>query len=119
MANYNTKYKYCAYWGTWDRILDYKDGTFVEVNLTAINPTSSINWERNETIIIRRHATRPSDRDIFTNFLGSDVVKLMEHWMPTDIVDRLITEDFLPRIDWVKYEKVRNGGAPFDLIKIG
>ena len=33
------------------------------------------------------------------------------------LAHRLLTEDFLPQIDWGKYAKVRNGGANLDAIR--
>jgi len=112
------KYVYSNYWRTWSRVLEYKDGQFVEVNLTAINPNDSYEWERNSKIIIRKHRTKQND-GIFRDFLPAKVVAELEFHMGEEVVNRLMYEDFLPEIDWDRYNTYCNGGAEFELIRKG
>lgn len=112
------KYVYSNYWKTWSRVLEYKDGQFVEVNLTVVNPKDASEWKRNSSIIIRRHRTSQGEKS-FTDVLPIEVIDELESHMSEDIVQRLLYEDFLPQIDWDRYNVYNNGGAEFELIRKG
>lgn len=110
------KYVYSSYWRTWSRVLECKDGCFVEVNLTAINPKDASEWERNSSIIIRRHRTSQCGNS-FSDIIPMYALAELESHMSEDVVQRLLYEDFLPQIDWDRYNAYNNGGAEFELIR--
>lgn len=121
---------YSSYWGTWSRVMYYEcRGTqdlklnydipscvAVEVNLTAVNPTVGLDWERVKAITIRAHGTPYGPKDEVTSYLPDYVLERMREWLDEALIERLLHEDFLPHIDWVKHRQHCNGGAPFDLI---
>ena len=118
----NNMFVYSSYWGCWSRILQeatpHNDGNFIEVNLTAINPTYEHSWkEQIEPIRIRRHGTSRDRNDKFVGTLPQEAYDMMCRHLPQELIERLMHEDFLPNIDWEKYRKHSNGGAPFELIK--
>jgi hypothetical protein len=107
---------FSAYWRTWSRVLRFSqhgecNQTQVEVDLTATNPTTALHWPRVQAINIREHHTARNARDLYTADLPLQVVELMRTWMPEEVVQRLLHEDFLPQIDWDKYQKHNNGGC--------
>lgn len=119
------KFVYSGYWGTWSRTLATpKEGGnfyFIEVNLTPIN---HIDWEnRVIPIIIRKHCTIrrngkydcPQDKE--TNVLPDHVLEEMKKHLDEELINRLLNEDFLSQIDWEKYERHCNGGAPLHKIQ--
>ena len=114
------KFVYCSYWGTWSRLLKPlgKHYGAVEVNLTAINPTSEHGWvDKVSNLTIRVHRTPNSGNDRIVDTLPLDVYQLMSQWLSDETVERLINEDFISQIDFDKYRKHCNGGAAFELIK--
>lgn len=120
----NNIFIYSSYWGCWSRILQeatpHNDGNYIEVNLTAINPTYEHSWkEQIEMIRIRRHGTSRDKKDRFVGTLPQEVVDMMLRYLAPELVERLLHEDFLPHIDWNLYRKHCNGGAPFEKIRIG
>ena len=121
-----------GYWRAWSRVLqdgNLRDGhdrfiDFVEVDLTPVGGWGSKNcpvlpdrFELVKGINIRRHMTGRSRGDIEVDTLPPEVVAQMIEHLGTNLVVRLLTEDFLPQIDWGKYKKVNNGGASFESIK--
>lgn len=107
---------YSAYWGTWSRVLQFMQGgdnpvAQVEVNLTAVNPTTKLDWRRVPLIVIRKHVTARSDRDLYVADLPDNALALMKEWLDEDTIQRLLHEDFLPQIDWDKYNQHCNGGC--------
>jgi hypothetical protein len=111
---------YCSYWGTWGRVLRYMNRNVdqVEVNLTPINAGFG-DWKKEVgRIVIRKHGTSRDKKDVYQAYLPGEVVDFMKKFLQDDhLVSRLINEDFLSQIDWDKYRKHNNGGAPLDLIK--
>lgn len=114
------KFHYCAYWGTYSRILSNDHrlpefpnhlGSIVEVNLTPVNPYYQEGWDRNKDIIIRRHGTSPGKNDQFYAVLPPEIWKLLDTKYGKELRHRLVTEDFVSQIDWNKYHKACNGGA--------
>lgn len=114
---------YSSYWGVYSRMLsggNYLEGIgFVEVDLTAINPRSDLNWPRVARINIRAHATPRSPKDEISYALPSHVFEMMSARLPDPaLLAVLIHRDLLPLIDFEKYRKVSNGGAALaDILK--
>lgn len=108
---------YCAYWGTYSRVLQFMNtrGSMfnlqVEVDLTAVNITNAYGWEKIANINIRRHGTDRSARDIYMAELPSDALWHMKKWLSDEVIHRLLHEDFLPQIDWDLYNRNNNGGC--------
>ena len=113
-------YKFSGYWRTWSRVLavDHPEGPFVEVNLTPIN-----SWAWNEDvrpIRVRAHCTAisRSQGDIFVHELPPAVRTAMVLNLGEELTDRLLTENFLPQIDWVLYRQKRGTGPGLDDIRL-
>lgn len=107
---------YSSYWGTWSRRLsnNHPSGPFVEVNLTPIKHCYSSTWKDDVAPIrIRFHGTAPSRNDKLT---GELFVAMIDN-LGTELVVRLLTEDFLSQIDYQLYTKFNNGGANFEDIR--
>lgn len=106
-------FRYCAYWRTWSRVIEFAKYRIVEVNLTPMPNVFGSTWEKDVApIVIRKHLTLNRDDKVYAN-LPADIIRQMLENLGDEIVNRLLTEDFLPRIDWQKYERVCNGGAKF------
>lgn len=108
------KFIWSSYWHKWSRILvpmTNKVMWQVEVDLQPNDEKRTIN--------IRRHCTMKSAHDKIVSELPMEVVEGMQKRFGEEITQRLLHEDFLPNIDWDKYEKRCNGGAEFDTIKKG
>lgn len=118
----NNVFTYSSYWGNWSRILQegtpHNDGYCIEVSITAINPTWEHAWKELGDIRIRRHGTTRDSKDKFVGTLPEHSLEMMRHYLDAPLIERLLHEDFLPHIDWAKYQKLCNGGAPFDLIRL-
>lgn len=117
-----TKFVYSEYWRTWSRVLSPMDALEVgqvELDLTAINSTVTTFWPRIERINIRAHCTRPEAGDLVVDKLPVEVYQLMHKNLDAELIQRLLHEDFLSRIDWYKYRKATNGGAAFASILKG
>lgn len=101
------------YWGTWSRVLQFMQGgsilrAQIEVDLTPVNADG---WKDIEEIHIRSHITARDDRDVYTADLPDHVLEAMRLRLQAPVIERLLHEDFLPQIDWVKHRAVSNGGA--------
>ncbi len=112
---------YCSYWGTWSRVLSHSYrafgyGPYVEVDLTPIL-NSYQTWDHVKRINIRAHGTTMGKNDKITSELPSEVKQKMIENLGAELTERLLTEDFLPQIDWALYAKKCNGGAAFADIK--
>lgn len=89
-------------------------GPTVELNLT---PIRSRWFDHKEWLTdvagmhIRAHCTSSDQSDIITYELPSVVRAAMQAHLDPLQIDKLLTTDFLPLIDWEKYEQVNNGGA--------
>ena len=115
---------FCSYWGVWSRVLGWEGGRYVEVNLTPIPACYSSSWKTDVIpIVIRRHGTardwNGGRGDISTNQLPLHILEAMHTALGAELTDRLLTEDFLSQIDWSRYEKSNNAGAPLDMIRKG
>jgi hypothetical protein len=113
---------YSSYWGRWSRIL--QEGTpqngyeFIEVSVTAINPTHDYSWaDQIMSVNIRRHGTQRDRKDVFVGTLPEAAVAMLDKHIPKEVQHLLLHEDLLPQIDWELYRKHCNGGAPFHLIR--
>jgi len=113
------RHRFCGYWHTWSRVLRPLDGEHdqVEVNLTPINPFWEGSWEQSKEIHIRVHCTQPGSCGIDTDRLPFAIRRLLIEKLGIRTVRRLLTEDFLSQIDFARYERFSNGGAPLRLIK--
>lgn len=109
------KFHYCAYWGTWSRMLGRRpDHNFytVELDLTPVNGDSG-NWARVRDIWIRAHCTSPGKNDEDTNRLPIEIWKWLGTRLGNEVRHMLVTHDFLPLIDWERYDARCNGGCAF------
>ena len=104
---------YNHHWRSWNRVLEAKDGVFVEINLTHVNG----NWESVKNEVIRQHRTMRSFKDILQEFLPHTMRKILEDKVGVELANRLLTYDYLPEIDWAKYREIANGGASFNQIR--
>lgn len=113
-AQSEARFHYCSYWRTWSRVLstNHPQGPYVEVNLTPIPNCHESTWQDDVAPVrIRAHGTdrKPGDKD--THTLPPMIKRQMMRALGPDLVDRLLSEDFLSQIDWRKYRKFNNGGA--------
>ncbi|MCP3685189.1 MAG: hypothetical protein GY861_21200 [bacterium] len=105
---------YYKYWGTWHRVLKtYRNREIAVVDLTAINPTHQWEWERYiRPIFINRALFDVKRGNIVLRCLPEYVHESMNgHLEDDELVERLLTEDFIPIISWRKFNEVENGGA--------
>lgn len=117
------KFHKSHYWGSWSRVLS--EGVpqgkmsewFVELDLTPIPSCFSSTWKDIEKVNIRSHCTMRDKRDIETDELPAEVRQAMVDKLGEQLTELLLTEDYLPQIDWELYNKFNNGGAPFERIK--
>jgi hypothetical protein len=112
-------FRYSSYWGTWSRVLRRSSGggdETVEVDLTAVNPHSDLQWPRVLSCNIRAHRTALASNDIVCRSLPKHAVDLMHSRMDLETFDKLMHHDLLPLIDWEKYHKACNGGAALNNI---
>jgi hypothetical protein len=121
-------FSYSSYWGTWNRTLVsptihpslFSRYHFIEVNLTPINRAHpGANWEEVRHIIFRTHGTPREKRDKEVSSVPKYVREDMVKHLGEELTERLISEDWLGKID---LEKLRNahagGGLPFEEIKM-
>lgn len=111
---------YCSYWYTWSRVLSEKHphGPFVEVNLTPIPNCHSSSWKSDvASIHIRFHGTAREENDREVAELPAEIRELMVKNIGEELTKRLLTEDFLPQIDYKLYCRHNNGGANFEDIR--
>lgn len=118
------KFHYSSYWHTWSRRLAESNKPLfcgiVEVNLGPIPGCFSSTWDYDvKPIRIRAHGTSSSRGDIDTDVLPESVKEAMVKNLGPELTERLLTYDFLPEIDWEKYNRLCNGGANFEDIKKG
>lgn len=107
---------YSSYWRTWSRLLLEnmdRSGTCVELNLTGTNGK----WDRVPLEIIRKHCTARDNKDLITRTLPDAVEAMIRNALGDELFERMVTYDYLPEIDWQKYNQHCNGGAEFDKIK--
>lgn len=114
---------YNSYWGTWNRILRYEGIWTVELNLTPINHHWPSTWGGDRSpskYIIRKHGTAVCPSDKLMDELPGIWRDLLVYRLGEEITTRLLTFDFYPLIDWMKYDRVNNGGAPIsEILKDG
>lgn len=111
------RFHFCSYWQTWSRVLSAKGGWYVEVDLTPINAYRTDSWEKVAQTNIRRHCTPRQRGDIETDHLPSGARASMVERLGEAKTAELLDRDFLPEIDWSKYEAACNGGAAFEAIR--
>lgn len=104
---------YSHHWRTWSRVLEAKNGEFVELNLTHVNG----GWDSVLNEVIRHHRTLRGKKDIEQEFLPMFMRQVLVDKVGEDFANRLLTYDYLPEIDWDKYREISNGGAPFNQIR--
>ena len=115
--------RYCGYWHNYSRILTHScvecGGMQVEVNLTPIPCCHSSSWATDVAPIrIRAHCTARGSGDLGMTILPEKIRAEMVKNLGAELVERLLTEDFLSLIDWDKYRAVNNGGANLgDILK--
>lgn len=111
-------FHYSSYWHNWSRVLstNHEHGPFVEVNLTPIGGRTgwSSEIDRIRGVNIRFHGTARDNKDIITDILPDEVYDEMMIHLGEDLTRRLLTEDFLPQIDYELYRKYSNGGCALD-----
>lgn len=110
-----SKFHYSSYWGTWSRVLGNRpDYTFytVELDLTPINGDSG-NWARVRDIWVRAHCTSRDKKDQETSRLPVEIWSLLGNRVGGDVRHMLVTHDFIPLIDWARFDERCNGGCAF------
>jgi hypothetical protein len=112
-------FRFSGYWRTWARVLavDHPQGQFIEVSLTPINSWA---WDSDVRLIrILVHCTPlcRSRGDLFLLELPPAVRSSMVHNLGLELTQRLLTEDFLPLIDWALYREKRGTGPGLDDIR--
>lgn len=108
-------FHFSSYWQSWSRVLseNHPHGPFVEVNLTP-----NLKWDEDvKPIRIRFHGTARGENDKVVAELPVEIRDLMAGNLGEDLTNRLLTEDFLPQIDYELYKKSNNGGANFEDIR--
>lgn len=110
---------YSSYWRVWSRLLlRQKLGySAVEIDLTPPDITKADQWQRVADVYIRQHRTAPQAQDRLVSELPDMVLNLMKQSIPDEALQRLLTEDFLPQIDWRAYKMYSNGGCAFERCK--
>ena len=118
MALHRGRIRWNSYWGTWSRILRHlgRERTCVEINLSPVNHQDDDNWRKVGMVWIREHGTAPGDKDTFVHRLPPEWFKIVGEKVGADVRHFLMTEDILPMIDFDKYRKISNGGAPLSKI---
>ncbi|MBX4189341.1 hypothetical protein KW785_01960 [Candidatus Parcubacteria bacterium] len=98
---------------------DHPTGPFVEVNLTPIGGFSpGVAWkDLVQPIRIRSHETSLDPRDKRVEVLPENISQAMIRQLGPVLTQRLLTEDFLPQIDWDLYRRKCNGGANLEDIR--
>lgn len=102
----------CSYWGTYSRVLSLPDenarGSFIELDLTPINGFGGDDndeyikgiWRREiSSIQIRAHGTMRDKRDEDMKELPPHVFAKMVLHLGEELVNRLLSEDFMSQID--------------------
>jgi hypothetical protein len=122
----NNVFVYSSYWGMWSRVLFHRSDTklarkygletqnWIELDLTAINPTSIPGWRDGvQHTNIRCHSTTRDAKDKIVGTLPGHVVKRMREYLTEDATQKLLHADYLPYIDFEKGRKANNGGFHF------
>lgn len=107
---------YSSYWRTWSRLLLEnmdRSGICVELNMTGHNGT----WDRVPLEVIRKHCTARDNKDLITRSLPREIETAFCNHLGSALFHRMTTYDYLPEIDWQKYNQHCNGGAEFNKIK--
>lgn len=133
VSNNGNVFHYSSYWRTWSRVLFHMpldtrqdhphhvlkrdlgiDSTWIEIDLTAINPSVRTQWESHvQHGNIRAHHTDLRADDLITGTLPGSVVHEMQQWLKPDVVQKLIHADYLPHLDFKRLRQNSNGGAAF------
>lgn len=101
---------YNTYWRTWNRVLlDSFFGQYIEVNLTHIN--GDWNGVKEERVRVHRTPRNPGENLVHT--LPPHIKEIMIGNLGAVLTEKLTKFDYLPNIDWDKFDKFDNGGAPF------
>lgn len=113
---------YSSYWGTYSRTLvSARLGiqpelgriyTSVELDLTPINSYDVSNWSPLKELLFRIHCTTPDRSDQDLESVPENVLAKMVEMYGNTIVDRMLTEDFLSKIDLEKLRAAPCGGTP-------
>lgn len=105
-------FKYSSYWRTWSRVL-YRDGNgeWIELNLTHVNGS----WDKAKVETIRVHRTCLAAHDVMQLTLPVVARQSMEAALGKQLTERLLTFDYLPQIDRLKYDQLSrmDGGVSF------
>jgi hypothetical protein len=108
-----------SYWKTWSRLLYDYNGTYVEVDLTPIQPERQLSWEKVRQVNIRRHYTKPQITDRLYKcvqpgtLVWNDLMNALENHLSPEKMAELLFRDFLPEIDWSLYRQYNHGGVFF------
>lgn len=114
-------YSYSKYWGNWSRVL-WTDGvSYIEVNLTPINPMIKGVWEEQVVpVMVRWHWTaKEKGEELVQNLPHEVYCSLLDH-VGEDLGIRLTIDDLLAEIDLERLRKdMRGGGVPLSEVKKG
>jgi hypothetical protein len=115
-------FHYSKYWGTWSRVLQEREGWYLEVNLTPINGrydnSSRELWDTQvRPIIIRTHATPPQPGEMVDRIPAMVVTAMMMN-VGVEITHRLLLDDLLSEIDPDRLKgMMRGGGVPLEEVR--
>ena len=103
------------YWGTWSRILKIEDFNICELNITPINGFHQGRIDEVRLEAIRIHGTARDKKDITCEKLPDDVLNELKKHLDHDLVERLLTHDYLAEIGLTLKEmsqlRLSNGGG--------
>lgn len=106
-------FKYSRYWCRWSRVLRQAKNEWIELNLTDVN--DDWNTVLNETVRVHRTALAVGDK--LQDTLPIAIKELIEKNVGKELAFKLMTYDYLSKINFDMYYQVCNGGAAFSNIK--
>jgi hypothetical protein len=108
-------FHYSKYWGNWSRVLQERDGWYLEVNLTPINGrydnyTKHL-WDTQVApVILRHHCTVPQPGEMVARIPPMVVTAMMMN-VGVETTHRLFLDDLLQEVDLpTMLIKMRGGG---------
>lgn len=108
-------FHYSYYWKTWSRILKIEDFNICELNITPVNGFHDWTLDKVQLEVIRIHGTARDEKDKECETLPDDVLNELKKHLDPDLIQRLLTHDYLAEIGLTLKEMNRlnlsNGGG--------
>ena len=104
---------YSNYWRTWSRVLEAKNGEFIELNLTHVNG----DWTAVKNETIRKHSTQRNAKDIEQEHLPYAAKQALVAVVGESLATRLLTHNYMSEIDWERHPYIVNGGVSFNELR--